>query len=140
MRRNKDDKRVLRSGNGRQTNSRRKKRNSRQLFSRGQKRNNVPVNPRNRRASRRKRKSNGKLVFVMIVALIAFVIGAGIGVSLSFNDGNADEGPKFVNVTNEMTTNISNTSDVIFDKSTDGVDFNENTTPQLDVSYRYSEE
>lgn len=140
MRRSKDDKRVLRSGNGRQQNSRRNRRGSRKLMSRKPKQNNVPYNPRNRRKSRKQRKSNGKLVFVMIVALIAFVIGAGIGVSLSFDDGSDANVPKFENVTKEMTSNITNTSDIYYDKSTDGVDYNENTTSPIEIEYEYSDQ
>ncbi|WP_458453685.1 hypothetical protein [Methanobrevibacter sp.] len=146
MKRSKDDKRVLRSGNGRQQNSRRKRRGSRKLMSRRPKQNNFPVNsrnrrnPRNPRKSRKQRKSNGKLVFIMIVALIAFVIGAGIGVSLSLSDDNADNAPKFENVTKEMTTNLTNTTDVYFDKATDNVDFNENTTSPIEITYEYNDQ
>jgi hypothetical protein len=75
----------------------------------------------------------------MIVALIAFVIGAGIGVSLSFDDGNDDQ-PQFENVTKEMTTGLNDTEQVYFDKEVDDVDFNENVTSQLDVQYKYSED
>jgi len=78
-------------------------------------------------------------MIVMIVALIAFVIGAGIGVSLSFDDGNDDQ-PQFENVTKEMTTGLNDTEQVYFDKEVDDVDFNENVTSQLDVQYKYSED
>ena len=132
MRRDKDDKRVLRSGNGRQDASRRnlmrsKKRNG---FNNRQFRSGSQV--RNRK--KKKRKTNGTVVLIMIVALIAFVIGAGIGVSLSFEDPSADEKPQFENVTKEMTTGLNNTEQVSYDKEIDGVDYNENTTSQLEVS------
>jgi hypothetical protein len=135
MKRNKDDKRVLRSGNGRQNTSGRKIRrsNNNHHF-------NSPVmsrGPKNRR--RRKRKTSKTLMIFMIVALIAFVIGAGIGVSLSFDDGNDDQ-PQFENVTKEMTTGLNDTEQVYFDKEVDDVDFNENVTSQLDVQYKYSED
>lgn len=141
MKRSNDDKRVLRSGNGRQSNSRNQKRNNRQVFSRNQRKNRYPrtyqnsVNPRTRR--NRKKRSN-KLVFLMILALVAFVIGAGIGVSLSLDDG-SDEGPKYENVTKDMTTNLNDTEEVYFDKTTDDVDYNENETSQLDIQYQYIE-
>ena len=142
MRRSRDDKRVLRSGNGRQPDSRQNNRSGRKLLPRRQNRNksrSYPVNTRKPRNPKRKKKSNGKLVLVMIVALIAFVIGAGIGVSLTFEENTVDEGPHYENVTKEMTSNLNNTEDVYFDKTTDGVDYNQNDTSQLEVSYKYSE-
>ena len=136
MRRNKDDKRVLRSGNGRKNNS------SRMKIRRGNdnKLKNRPVmrrNPHTGRA-RKKRKSSKTLMAVMIIALVAFVIGAGIGVSLSFDNGDADEGPHYENVTKEMTSNLNDTEQVYFEKNVDDVDYNENTTSQLNVEYQYS--
>ena len=73
-------------------------------------------------------------MFIVILALVAFVIGAGMGVSLSFDDG-SDGQPHFENVTKEMTKNVNNTSSVIYDKEVDDIDFNENTTSQLDTDY-----
>lgn len=140
MKRNNDDKRVLRSGNGQKSNSRNQKRNNRQFFSRNQRNNKYPrtyqnsVNPRNRR---NKKKRSNKLVFLMILALVAFVIGAGIGVSLSLDDG-SDEGPHYENVTKSMTTNLNDTEAVYFNES-DDVDYNENETSQLDIQYQYIE-
>ena len=128
MKRSKDDKRVLRSGNGRQQNSMQRKRTGRKLLPRRK-----PRNPK------RKKKSNGKLVLVMIVALIAFVIGAGIGVSLTFEEETVDEGPHYENVTKEMTSNLNSTEEVYFDKTTDDVDYNQNDTSQLDVQTQYIE-
>jgi len=142
MKRSKDDKRVLRSGNGRQQNSMQRKRTGRKLLPRRQNRNNArsyPVNSRKPRNPKRKKKSNGKLVFVMIVALIAFVIGAGIGVSLTFEEETVDEGPHYENVTKEMTSNLNSTEEVYFDKTTDDVDYNQNDTSQLDVQTQYIE-
>ena len=126
-RRKENDKRVLRPGNGRQQKSRRKliRKNNRQVFS---------TNNKAPKRRRKKAKSNNKLVFFMIFALVAFVIGAGIGVSLSFDDG-TDEGPKYENVTKEMTQNLNETNVSYYDSEVDGVDFNENTTSQLDVNY-----
>lgn len=63
----------------------------------------------------------------MILAIVGFVIGAGIGVSLSFDDGSADDGPHIVNVTKEMTTNLNETDNsVIYDEDVDAVDYNSN--------------
>ena len=137
MRRKKDDKRVLRPGNGRQKNSskRRIRRNNKNALP------SRPVisKPSNYGPVRKKRKASKGLMIVMIVALVAFVIGAGIGVSLSFDDGSADDGPHYVNVTKEMTSNLNDTEDVYFEKNVDDVDFNENQTSQLNVQYQYSE-
>ena len=77
-------------------------------------------------------------MIVVIIALISFVIGAGIGVSLSFEDQSADEGPHFENVTKEMTSNLNETEDVYYDKSTDAVDFNANDTSQMNVQGQYT--
>ena len=136
MRRKEDDKRVLRSGNGRQNTSKR-------TFRRGKINNfnsrpfRPPSQPHNRRP-RQKRKASKGLMLIMIIALIAFVIGAGIGVSLSFDDG-TDEGPKFVNVTNEMTSNLNETEEVSFEKNVDDVDYNENVTSQYNIEFKNSE-
>ena len=70
----------------------------------------------------------------MIIALLAFVIGAGIGISLSFDNGDADEGPHYQNVTKDMTSNLNETEDVYYDKTTDAIDYNENTTSQLQTT------
>ena len=115
MRRKKDDKRVLVSpGDNRQKNSRRKIRRSSS--------NPIPrSNPRN------KTKRSRRTVFLMILALLAFVIGAGIGISLSFDNGD-DDGPHWVNVTKEMTTDVNNTEPVIYDYDEDYIDFNDNET------------
>jgi flagellar basal body-associated protein FliL len=132
MRRKKDNKRVLRSGNGRQTTSKRKIRRKKNKF------NSPPANPRNRnkRRTRKKRKTSGTIVLIMVIALIAFVIGAGMGVSLSFDDGSTDDDkPQFENVTEEMTSNLNDTPDVSYDKEVDGVDYNENATSQFNIDY-----
>ena len=129
MRRRKDDKRVLRSGNGRQNTSKRK-------FGRGKNKfNNRPSRPMKQRQRKPKqpRKSSGTLMFIVIIALVAFVIGAGMGVSLSFDDGN-DGQPHFENVTEEMTKNIT-ANEVIYDKEVDGIDYNENGSSLIDTQY-----
>jgi len=77
-------------------------------------------------------------MIVMIIALVSFVIGAGIGVSLSFDNGSADEGPHYENVTKEMTSNLNDTEDVYYDKTTDAVDYNANDTSQLSVQSQYT--
>lgn len=137
MRRKKDDKRVLRSGNGRQNTSKRKiGRNRKNNFNY---RPNMSYNPRNRN-SHKKRKTSGTLILIMVLALVAFVIGAGIGVSLSFDDGSDDEGPQYENVTEEMLKDVNSSKAISYDKEVDAVDFNENTTSQLNIQQKESED
>lgn len=140
MRRDKDDKRVLRSGNGRQDASRRNvvRSRKRNKFNNRQFRSGNQV--RNKNRNKKKRKTSGTVVLIMIVALIAFVIGAGMGVSLSFEDNSADKKPQFENVTKKMTTGLNNTSQVSYDKEIGGVDYNENVTSQLNVGVSNNEE
>ena len=79
-------------------------------------------------------------MFIVILALVAFVIGAGMGVSLSFDDGTSGGGQDhFENVTEEMTKNVNNSS-VVFDIETDGIDYNENGSSQLNSQYLKSNE
>nr|WP_294998236.1 hypothetical protein [uncultured Methanobrevibacter sp.] len=137
MRRKKDDKRVLRSGNGRQNASPRKIRRIKNRNSYNN-RQFLPGRPVNRK-NKKKRKASGGVVLIMIIALVAFVIGAGIGVSLSFDDG-SDEGPRFENVTEEMTAGLNETQPISYDKEVDAIDFNENVTSQFDVNYTNNEE
>jgi hypothetical protein len=134
MRRRKDDKRVLRSGNGRQNTSNRKFGRNKSKFV------NRPSAPRKQRQRKPKhpRKSSGTLMFIVILALVAFVIGAGIGVSLSFDNDDSSQ-PHYENVTKEMTENVS-ANEVTFDKAEDGKDYNENGTSQLDMQYIQSKE
>ncbi|WP_405266821.1 hypothetical protein [Methanobrevibacter sp.] len=110
MRRKKDDKRVLVSP-----------RDNRQKTSRRQKRMKPTRNAGN------KHKRSGRTVFLVILALVAFVIGAGIGISLSFDNGSSD-GPHWINVTEEMTTGLNETEPVYYDSNLDNVDFNSNDT------------
>ena len=118
MRRKKDDKRVLVSPRDARKNKSRRQKIRRPTSN---SRNNNRTTPRN------KRKRSGLTVFLMILALVAFVIGAGIGISLSFDDG-SDDGPHWVNVTEEMTTNLNDTEPVYYDSQLDDIDFNSNET------------
>lgn len=123
MRRKKDDKRVLRAGNGRDTRNSRRNMNRRSFgFS-----NNRQSPPRTRPKKQKKR--SARTVFIMIMILLAFVIGAGIGVMLSFDKGTEDVNNEthIENVTVEMTSNLNETEEVTFDEA-DAVDYNENQT------------
>ncbi|WP_298501473.1 hypothetical protein [uncultured Methanobrevibacter sp.] len=118
MRRKKDDKRVLRPGNG--SSTRKRRRNNNRSFK--LKNNRRPAAPKREKI---KGKRSSKTVFIVIVALVAFIIGAGIGISLSFDEGNADNSTHIENVTVEMTSNLNESNSVVFNES-DHVDYNEN--------------
>ena len=75
-------------------------------------------------------------MFLVIFALIAFIIGAGVGVSLSFNEGHTEK-PEFENVTEEMTSDLNQTDQVYYDRSVDEIDYNENDTSILNVNQQY---
>lgn len=124
MRRKKDDKRVLIPGNSKKHPSNRNKR----LFGRNQNsrnnRNNR-INRNNRYNSKPQKKRSRLTLFLMILAIVGFVVGAGIGISLSFEDS-TDDGPHVENVTKEMTTNLNDTEPVVYDKDVDQVDYNSN--------------
>ena len=82
------------------------------------------------------RRNEGKIALIMILALIAFVIGSAIGISVSINEhDNAtaenNNTTHVENVTVEMTSNLNNKSNTVeFDYEADYVDFNENYTNQ----------
>lgn len=135
MARKKDDKRVLRVGNGRQqSKSKRKKIRKRNNYLRNSRNQSHYPPHANYNGNRNQKKRSGKLVLVMIVILVAFVAGAGIGISLSLhNEDSVDEGPHFENVTAEMTTDLNDTGVVYYEKSVDGVDYNQNQTSQVEI-------
>ncbi|WP_296856912.1 hypothetical protein [uncultured Methanobrevibacter sp.] len=114
MRRKKQDKRVLIPRNNSSQRSMGQRRSPRFMPREQNRRHDAP------------NKTNGLFMLVVIIALIAFVIGAGFGVSLSFDDGNSTkENVSHVqNVTKEMTTDLNQTNTVSFDKKYDGVDYN----------------
>lgn len=64
----------------------------------------------------------------MILVLLAFIVGAGAGILLSFDDGTVDgeNETHYENVTVEMTTNVNESKVVVFDNDMDHVDFNQN--------------
>ena len=83
------------------------------------------------------RRNEGKIALIMILALIAFVIGSAIGISVSINEHdnataeNNNNTTHVENVTVEMTSNLNNKSNTVeFDYEADYVDFNENYTNQ----------
>lgn len=100
MRKKNNDKRVLIPRNNRPIPPKNQRRRSYNRFNSGRP-------PRNR--SRYAKKNNGMLVFLMIIALIAFVIGAGFGVSLDIEDksDDANQSSHVKNVTKQMVNNVS---------------------------------
>ena len=81
------------------------------------------------------RRNEGKMALIMILALIAFVVGSAMGISVSMNEQNnatadSNNTTHVENVTVEMTSNLNNKQPVEFDYETDYVDYNENYTNQ----------
>ena len=120
-RRKKDDKRVLKPRyNKSSNNNSRKKLN----FRRNNKSNTFNSrNSRNPRRAPKQNKTSKATLILMIVALLAFVIGAGAGISMALGSDDDSE-PHYENVTVEMTTHLNNTSVVIYDEEVDHIDFN----------------
>ena len=67
------------------------------------------------------------LVLIVIIALIGFVIGVGLGVSLTFDNDKENQTQEFVNVTKQMLNNNSTNQKVYFEKE-DERDYNKNQT------------
>ena len=134
MRRKKDDKRVLRRGNGRDTKQHRRPTNIIKRNNKSRNRNTYRSRNDNWNRNRKPKKRSRKTVLLMILVLVAFIIGAGIGVMMSFDNGNGNSTDAnethIENVTVEMTTNLNETEDVVFDEA-DDVDFNENQTSEI---------
>ena len=100
MARKRNNRQVLVSRGGRQQNRSNQSRNINQF------RSNRP--PRNNLQNTNRNKPSGMLIFMIIIALIAFVIGAGVGVSLSIEKEDDNSEPVFQNVTEKMVINITN--------------------------------
>lgn len=133
MARRKDDKRVLRRGNGKDNS--RKRRLPTQLRNKNHNRNNRRQNYsryNNKYNNKQKKPRSGKTVLIMILVLVAFIIGAGMGVLMSFDDGNSTQANEthYDNVTVEMTSNLNNTTEVVFEEA-DQVDYNENQSSEI---------
>lgn len=117
-RRKKNDKRVLISPRNRSKSK--KRRIKRPQFN----------NQRNRppRMNNPSKASKTTIVFI-IIALIAFVVGAGIGISMAMDDSSNQttvNGETFENVTVEMTSNLNNSSIILYDDEFENIDYNNN--------------
>lgn len=76
--------------------------------------------------------NDGKLVFIMIIALVAFGIGAVMGITIGMdNIDNADNATGIVhveNVTDQMSNNLTDNESSIYNSDIDHVDYNNNET------------
>ena len=80
------------------------------------------------------RRNEGIIALLMVLALIAFVIGSAIGITVSIgeHENATDNNTSHVeNVTSEMTNKNSSDGGVDFDYERDSVDFNDNYTRGL---------
>lgn len=64
-------------------------------------------------------------MFLIILALVAFVIGAGIGISMALGGSEESSEPQVENVTVEMTSNLSDVNQDYFDYDADAIDYND---------------
>lgn len=77
------------------------------------------------------RRNEGIIALLMVLALIAFVIGSAIGITVSIEqheNATNNNTTHVENVTSEMMNKNSSDSGVDFDYDSDSVDFNENYT------------
>lgn len=110
-RRKQEDKRVLKSRYSQPPKQKRRMRNK--------SRNRNPYGPK------WQSKTSKTTMFIIILALIAFVAGAGVGVSMALGvfDDNGDDSVHVENVTVNMTHNVKNNhSDIIYDD--EKIDYN----------------
>ena len=81
------------------------------------------------------RRNEGIIALLMVLALVAFIIGSAIGITVSFEEhsNTTNNNTTHVeNVTVEMTQHKNNTDDSIyFDYDEDYLDFNDNYTRQM---------
>lgn len=125
--RKKKNKRVLKSRYNKAFNNKQKRRLS---FGGGQTQRFPPYNVQDNgfSQSRKPRKTSKNTMILIIIALIAFVVGAGIGISMAIggSDNNTvvDDGVTFVNVTDEMTSNLNGSGKVFVDDGVYNIDYN----------------
>ena len=79
------------------------------------------------------RKNEGIIALLMILALVAFVIGSAIGITVSIEEheklNNTNNTTNVENVTVEMTTGLNDSDDAVYyDYERDNLDFNDNYT------------
>lgn len=126
--RKKKDKRVLKSRYKGSSNNKQKRRLS---FGGGQTQRFPPYNMQGNgfSKSRKPRKTSKNTMILIIIALLAFVVGAGIGISMAISgpsDNNTvvDDGVTFENVTVQMTSNLNGSGKGFVDDGVYNIDYN----------------
>ncbi|WP_407432977.1 hypothetical protein [Methanobrevibacter sp.] len=78
------------------------------------------------------RRNEGIIALLMILALIAFVVGSAVGISISIgehdNQTKQNNTTHFENVTSEMLSNKNPNVSIEYDYDLDSVDYNQNYT------------
>ena len=78
------------------------------------------------------RRNEGIIALLMILALIAFVIGSAIGISISMgehdNQTKQNNTTHYENVTSQMLSNKNINVSIEYDYDLDSVDYNQNYT------------
>lgn len=81
------------------------------------------------------RRNEGIIALLMVLALVAFIIGSAIGISISLEEHDnvtVNNTTHVENVTQEMLSGAGHNNDTIeFDYETDYIDFNDNYTREL---------
>lgn len=130
--RKKENKRVLKSPRDskarnnkriRRRNNNRPIQNSQRFARNNNPRNNERIRKRNSYGTPKQSKASKTTLIIMIIALIAFVVGAGAGISMAL--GSDNDGPHYENVTVEMTSNLSDVDQVYYDDENDSIDYND---------------
>lgn len=126
--RKKKNKRVLKSRYNKSSNNKQKRRLP---FGGRQTQRFPPYNVQGNgfSKSRKPRKTSKNTMILIIIALLAFVIGAGIGISMAISgpsDNNTvvDDGVTFENVTAEMTSNLNGPNRGFVDDGVYNIDYN----------------
>ena len=79
-------------------------------------------------------RNEGIIAVLMILALVAFVVGSAIGITVSIGEhenATNNNTTHVENVTVEMLSNASHDDSVDFDYELDYLDFNDNSTREL---------
>lgn len=80
------------------------------------------------------RRNEGIIALLMVLALVAFVVGSAIGITVSIEEhenATNNNTTHVENVTSEMLNNNSSDDSVDFDYDKDYIDFNDNYTKDM---------
>lgn len=144
--RKQNDKRVLKTRYNNHHNKKQKR-----GFSYGNRQNNrLPYNDVQSvgfSKSKKPRKTSRNTMIIIIIALLAFVIGAGIGISMAINGPSnnntvVEDGMTFENVTVQMTSDLNGSGKGFVDDGVYNIDYNNaedvaeyNLTKTTTISY-----